>query len=279
MAPHWTSSVRPMVLVFTAIAVLITVSFRADVDAQAGAYSTGVLVLITSAAFAVMLSARRDGRHPAVAGYGAVTAVLAYTTAANVVERPEGIKIASLFIAGVLLVSLTSRAVRAFELRVTSVHLDPTAARFVAEQSPGPVRMLAHECSDDDLSEYRRKLDWARRVHNLPDPGTVVFVEVAVSDPSEFECVLEVAGLRCHGFRILRLVGPSVPNAIAALLVHIRGDTGVNPHVYFEWSEGNPLHNLLRYLVLGSGEVALVTREILRETVPDPRRRPTVHVA
>jgi hypothetical protein len=111
------------VLVFTLVAFVVTIIFRADVNAQGGAYATGVLVLITSAAVAVTVSARRAGQRRATTAYGVISAVLVYATIANVIERPEGAKIATCFIIGIIVVSFLSRVVRAFELRVTAVHL------------------------------------------------------------------------------------------------------------------------------------------------------------
>ena len=56
MAPEWARATRPLVVIFTCIGILVTLAFSADVDAQAGAYATGVLVLMT-------LWRRRGGDH------------------------------------------------------------------------------------------------------------------------------------------------------------------------------------------------------------------------
>ena len=280
MAPEWTRAVRPLALAFTAVACAITVIFQADVEAQAGAYATGVLVLMSSAAVAVTLSVRRRGRRSAMPAFGLITLVFAYTTIANIFERPEGIKIASFFIAAIVTTSLISRVTRATELRVTEVTLDQTARRFIEEAAAeSELRIIANEPDARDLLEYIEKDHEERERNQIPADDPVLFLEVTVADPSEFASQLQVTGEERHGYRILRMESSAVPNAIAAVLLHVRDLTGKRPHVYFDWTEGNPAAHLLRYLIFGSGEVAPVTREVLRAAEPDLRQRPFVHVA
>jgi len=195
MAPEWTRAVRPLALAFIAIAFAITVLFRADVEAQAGAYATGVLVLMSSAAVAVTLSVRRGGRRPALLAFSLITLVFAYTTIANVIERPDGVKIASFFIAAILATSLNSRVTRATELRVTKVELDRTARRFIEEAAgKGELRIIANEPHARDILEYIEKEHEERQRHQIPPDDPVLFLEVTVADPSEFEAQLQVSG-------------------------------------------------------------------------------------
>ncbi|MFG2869618.1 amino acid transporter [Streptomyces sp. NPDC048338] len=279
MAPHWARAVRPMVLVFTLIAFLVTWIFDADVDAQGGAYATGVLVLICSAAIAVTIATRKAGQRGWTIGFGAISVVFLYTTVVNVIERPDGVKIGACFIAGIILVSLLSRLGRAFELRVTHVELDELAQRFIQDVSRRTPRFIANEPDTRDVAEYRDKIEQIRADNDLPTTEDFVFVEVTVTDPSEFEAELTVRGEVLHGrYRVLTVESSSVPNALAALLLHARDLTGTRPDIYFEWTEGNPFANFLRFFLFGQGEIAPVTREVLREAESDRDRRPRVHV-
>ncbi|MFH0178410.1 amino acid transporter [Streptomyces cacaoi] len=279
MAPEWTRAVRPLVLVFMAAAVLITLWFNANVDDQSGAYATGVLVLMLSAAFASTVAVHRQGRRRAALGFGAITAVFAYTLVANVIERPDGIRIAAIFIFAILVTSFASRLRRAFELRVAEITFDEVAARFVdGAARHGPLQLIASEPRERSTRAYRSKESEQREHTPIPGGGPVLFLEVFVRDSSDFTADVTVRGDEKHGVRRLRVSGPTVPNAIAAVLLALRDRTGQVPHAYFSWTEGNPVGQLIRFLVFGDGEVAPVTREVLRRAEPDPGRRPRVHV-
>jgi hypothetical protein len=281
MAPQWARAVRPMVIVFSLIAFVITIVFQADVDAQGGAYATGVLVLITSASVAVTLSALHKKQRKRTFGFGAIAVVFVYTTITNVFERPDGVRIAALFILGILVVSIVSRVQRSFQLRATSVALDATAQDFVLADADayGQVLLVANEPDDGSASEYKQKISDERRDSGIPQRRPVIFLEVYPSDSSNFEEDLEVRGVVKHGNRVLEVRSGNIPNTIATVLLEIRDLTGTVPDIYFEWTEGNPISNMFKYLITGGGEVAPVTREVLRRAEPQRARRPDVHVS
>ncbi|MDP3511015.1 MAG: amino acid transporter [Candidatus Melainabacteria bacterium] len=276
MAPEWTAATRPLVMFFFVVTVTVTLIFKANVDAQAAAYATGVLVLMTSAAAAVTVSMWKRSNILRF-GFMTVTTILLYTTGANIVERPDGIQIASFFILTILAISLCSRIARSLELRIKDVSLDSTAASFIKSNSGKPLRIIAHRPGG---ASYAAKMSELKETHGLNmSCDHVIFLEVSALDPSEFEDeVLDVTGTKVGEYKIMHCQSPAVPNAIAALLLSLRQSTGINPHVYFGWTEGSPAMYAVKYIFFGEGETAPLTREILRSVEKDLKKRPVVHV-
>jgi hypothetical protein len=279
MAPDWTRAMRPLVIVFTIIAFAITFIFKADVNAQGGAYATGVLVLMSSAALAVTVSALRRKQKMWGLASALIALVFAYTTVVNVIERPDGIKIAGFFIALIILISLLSRIARTTELRVERVEIDDAAQRFLDEAaSQGTLRIISNAPAESEPEEYRREIAENRQDHNLSVQDPILFLEVEVCDASEFAHVMKVEGREIGGYRVLHAEGPAVPNAIAAFLLYLRDQTGKVPHAYFHWGSKNPIAYLFDYVAFGRGDTAPVTREVLRQAEPDEEKRPSIHV-
>jgi len=277
MAPDWVRGTRPLVLIILLVTCAVTVIFQADVEAQGGAYATGVLVLMTSAALATTIDARR--RQSLTWAFGLITLVFAYTTVLNVVERPDGIKIASFFIVAIIASSLTSRVLRSTELRIKQVNFDEVASGWLASLTAPTVRVIANRPDKGVEAEYAAKWREARSSHHIESLNNVLFLEVQPGDASEFvDDVLEVEGKQIGPYRVLRCKSPAVPNAIAALLLHVRDATGRVPHAYFGWTEGNPIAYLLKFMAFGEGDTAPVTREVLRQIEADPNWRPRIHL-
>src|SRR5215213_7973692 len=279
MAPEWARAILPLVLVYVATAFVITVIFQASVDAQAGAYATGVIMMMTSAAFAVSLSAWRRGSRRGAPAFGAITAIFVYAFVANEIQRPDGIMISAFFILTIVLTSLVSRVWRTTELRTEKIEMDQTAQRFIDEASGGEeIHIVANRRQSGDARDYYLKEREQRQYTHIPS-DVILFLEVDVGDPSEFEDVLEVRGVEVNGYRVLRAESSTVPNAIAAFLLHLRDTTGKETHCHFDWTQGNPIGYLLQYVLLGEGDTAPVTHEVLREAERDPEQRPIIHVA
>ena len=164
---------------------------------------------------------------------------------------------------------------RSTELRTHRIILDPQSRDFVDHACRSTLRLVAHRPGNDD---YEIKAKEAASVHNIAE-DEIIFLEVSINDASDFgEEVLRVHGKKIGKYPVLQCSSTAVPNALAALMLYLRDKTHRMPHLYLGWTEGNPIMYILRYLFLGEGETAPVTREILRTAEPDPDKRPLVHV-
>jgi hypothetical protein len=210
--------------------------------------------------------------------FAVVTAVFLFATIDNLLERPEGLRIATWFIVTMVATSLISRVMRSTELRAHGVHYDEIARRFLDQVGRAPLRIIANRPDTGLPAEYASKLKEAREAHHLPPDARVVFLEVHPGDASDFAGVLQIQGRNVGGHQILSTRSPAIPNAIAAILLDVRDRTGATPHAYFGWTEGNPITYLLRFLAFGEGDTAPVTREVLRKAERQPERRPRIHV-
>jgi hypothetical protein len=232
---------------------------------------------MTSGACAVVASVwQRALRWP----FLLIALVFVYTTVLNIYERPEGIKIASFFIGAMIFTSLLSRAMRSTELRICEVELDDSAKALLAEDEDQVIRFIARRPrpveTEEALDDADRKV---RQSHGLRDDEQLFFVEIVRGDASEFEQTLHVTGRKVGRHVVLEAKSPAIANSMAALMIHLEKITGKLPHGYFQWTEGNPMANLLRFMILGEGDVAPLTHEVLRRAVRSSKHRPVVHVS
>ena len=211
-------------------------------DAQAGAYATGVLALMTSAAVAVTLTEWRRGHARAAGLFAVVSAVFVYTITDTILQRPGGLLIAGIFITMIVIISLVSRIRRSTELRVAKVTFDQPARDLLDEVLVvnAPVRFIANKVQAGDHDEYREKSLDVRLDNHLDDRATAVFLEVEINDASDFSTDVDVTAARVGHHRVLRATGPSVPNVLAAVLLAVSEQDDMPSHIYFEWSEKGP---------------------------------------
>lgn len=276
MAPEWARASRPLVLVFVAVAFAVTLLFHADVDAQGGAYATGVLVLITSASCAVTMGARK-GLPRAIFGF--LSLIFIYTTLINIWERPEGLKISCIFIFTIIVMSLVSRAVRSTELRITGVEFDQQAQEFLADACDHTIRLVAWNPRTSSMKNAEEAGVQLRTLHGLSPEDPIFFFEVERGETSDFTENILVKGRYEGASKMLHARSAVVANSIAAVLIQLERSTGCVPHVYFHWTDVSPVTNVMRFIFLGEGDTAPLTHEVLRRAIKDAAQRPVVHVS
>ena len=259
LAPEWVAYTRPLVLLLFGINVVVTLIFNASVDAQGGAYATGVLVLMFSAAAAVAISLFKE-RSYMLSAYGwGVVLVFGYTALINIKERPDGIVIASCFIALILTVSGISRYWRATELRVGGYRfLDAESERLWKTIVDKGVNMLPVPSLDAKMQAVRAAK--VRKYYNVE--GALVFVHVKLLDNrSEFLSPLLIS-VRQEDEQCLVEASQAVAtaNAVAYLIQELHPAA-----IYLGLSRQNLMRQSFRYVLLGEGETGLMVYTILQQ--------------
>jgi len=265
MAPRWAAFRRPLVLVLFCICVVVTWIFKANVEAQGGAYATGVLALMLSAAVAVALALRHDTTDPHVPSpspwlsryFWVVTAVFAFTFVDNVIVRPDGIYIAGAFILFVLITSGISRYQRATELRVADLHFADAASEALWEEIRGkkvnlvPLRLSTAAHRVDKTQEIDRYYHVS---------GPLAFIHVNLLDNrSEFRTPLSVRVFREEANYVVEVSGAI---AIANTIAYV--SELIDPISIFIGLTGqNLMAQSFKFLLWGEGETGLMVYKIL----------------
>jgi len=271
LAPEWVAYARPLVLMLFAIDVVVTVIFRANVEAQGGAYATGVLVLMLSAAVAASISLWKEHSRALSIYCWGVVAVFGYTTVANIIERTDGIIIAGCFILIILTVSGISRYWRAKEIRVGGHRFaDADSEKLWNQLIDKKINMVPIGSLEAQARSARTAL--LRQHYSIQGP--LVFVHVRLLDNrSEFLSPLEIRVTHEDGqYLVDASQAVAKANAVAYIseLLHPAA-------IYLGLSRQNLMRQSFRYFLLGEGETGLMVYTILQhlwESTPWEDERP-----
>ena len=273
MAPVWAAHSRPLILVLFGVDVIITLIFGADVEAQSGAYATGVLVLILSASLAATLSLWHERRYPLAIYSAFITVIFAYTLVDNCIGRPDGIIIGTIFTLVLMTACGISRSVRSTEVRipygffvdVPSWELGPEVRGKKVHLVPMKVSTPAHR---------RRKKEEITRHFNVRGPFLFLHVNL-LDNRSEFTSPLDVRLWKEDGDYVAEVYGAvAIANTIAFI------SEAIDPtSMFISLTRRGLMGQALRYLFLGEGETGLMVYAILLrywEWTPEDDVRPLI---
>jgi hypothetical protein len=275
LAPEWTAYAQPLVIVLFLVDVVVTGVFRANVEAQGGAYATGVLVLMLSAAIAATLSLLHERKFALSVYCLLVSLVFAYTLVDNVIERPDGIIIASIFIAIIVGLSTLSRYIRAKELRVSGiVFADADSERLMESITDKKVNLVP--VRSDDRRERTRKAKVIQEHFKLTGPLAFITVKL-LDNRSEFLSPIRIE-VRTDGTNFIITVSQAV--AIANTIAYV--SEMIDPiSIVLGLSRNNLMNQSLRYLLMGEGETGLMVYTVLLrywEWTPEEDVRPCIYL-
>lgn len=271
MAPRWMAFSRPLVLVLLVIDLAVTWYFNANVDRQSGAYATGVLVVILSAAIAAAIALTRERREAATAAglqtkginWGAlyswaIAIVFAYALVENVRERPDGIIIGSIFTVSLIIVCFISRYQRQGELRVRHITFyDAESEKLWAELQTKHVNIVAVDSSSTIRFETQR--DEITKHYRTEGPLAFIHVGLLDNRSNFYEApMVRIERMGDQDYTIQVKEATVIANTIAYVALVTRAQS------IFLRLKGEPsLGQALRYFLFGTGAVGLRVHEIL----------------
>jgi hypothetical protein len=279
MELEWSHNTGAILHVFNCINLVVTVGFRASVDAQRGAYAASVLVLISTAAVAVALD--RWGRQIEASRrqlpwyYLSVSLAFMASAGAAAIANPAGVVIALGFVLVILLWSMVSRALRSMELRCEAFDFADPESKFLWESLKYlefPV-LVPHRPGRHTLDLKEEQI---RQRHRLAPEVPVVFVEVELGDASDFLQRPLIRIIEEEGRFIIRITEcASISHVLAAAALEL-SKVGRPPEIHFGWSDESPVSANLSFLLFGRGNIPWMVRELIRKAEPNPERQPRV---
>ena len=271
MAPRWMAYSRPLVMVLLVIDLAVTVFFNADVDRQSGAYATGVLVVILSAAIAAAIALTRERREAATTtgvsqrgiSWGAVYSwliaiVFAYALVENVRERPDGLIIGSIFTVSLIIVCFISRYQRQGELRVRAITFYDDESKALWEEMPGKhINVVAVDSNSTIRFESQR--DEITKHYRTDGPLAFIHVGLLDNRSNFYEApMVRIQRMGDQDYTIQVKEATVIANTIVYVALMAKAQS------IFLRLKGEPsLGQALRYFLFGTGAVGLRVHEIL----------------
>jgi hypothetical protein len=284
MQLSWAHRIGVITHLFNGVILLVTVAFKASVTAQLWAYATSVLALLFGASLAALLDVghRWKGNPLGIVArlpFLLTTLLFLGMGILIVAQQPVGVSIALLFVLVVLLTAIVSRWLRSTEMRFEGFefHDEPSRQRWEEVCKLEFQVLVPHDPTHVTLD---RKEVEIRSRHRIDQHIPIIFIEVAIGDPSDFfqKPVLQMVA-DDESREIIRVSrATSIAHVIAAIGLAFR-EVGHPPEFYFKWSSQSPMEATANFLLLGQGNIPFLVRALIHKAEPDPTRRPRVIVA
>jgi hypothetical protein len=281
---EWARRVGVMMYLFAAVKFAVTVVYRADVDAQRGAYLTGVLALFTVASFtgfADVLHRRGPGRWGRLVVLGPVFLAAVVTFAASFVSvvwhQPGGLVLALAFVVLLLSTSMVTRFFRSTELRVEGFTFADAESKAMWDDLVRNDYPMLVPLRPNGRGPAVKEGE-IRRLHRVPAEFPLVFIRAELGDASEFYQRPLIRVCREGGRVVVDITRcASVPHTLAAAAIEI-SKAGVVPEVHFGWSAENPLTANLHFVLFGHGNVPWMVYTLIRAADLPADKKPRVLV-